>query len=110
MSLSRRGFLSVFGSMAAAAVALPLLDLDKLLWVPGEKKIVLPSIHQELRVGDVFTIEGVYAVNPSKRLQRFIVTTHGSSGVVCMEPYHPKRLKVIASLTGTPAMAFRAQA
>ena len=45
MNLTRRGFLSLFGSMTAAAVALPLVDLDKLLWVPGAKRIFVPAGH-----------------------------------------------------------------
>jgi hypothetical protein len=37
--LTRRALLSLFGSAAAAAVT----DPDRLLWVPGKKKIFIPS-------------------------------------------------------------------
>jgi hypothetical protein len=42
--LGRRQFLlRLVGGLAAAAVA-PSLDLEKLLWIPGEKKILLPPV------------------------------------------------------------------
>lgn len=41
--LSRRQFLLRFGSAAVAAAALPMIDVERLLWVPGQKTIFLPS-------------------------------------------------------------------
>jgi hypothetical protein len=40
--VNRRGFLAALGTLAAGTVAHEL-DLDKLLWRPGAKKIFLPS-------------------------------------------------------------------
>lgn len=42
--MDRRGFLKRlgFGTVAAAAAANGLLDVERLLWVPGEKTIILP--------------------------------------------------------------------
>lgn len=37
--MNRRGFLAALGTFAAAAV----LDPEKLLWVPGQKKIFIPA-------------------------------------------------------------------
>jgi hypothetical protein len=39
-TISRRGFLGVFGAAAVGAV----LDPERLLWVPGQKTIFLPSV------------------------------------------------------------------
>lgn len=60
----------------------PTLDLDRLLWLPGEKTIFLPpppriATLADFQVGDVFTIAGYFATNPRARkneLQRFVVT------------------------------------
>lgn len=84
-SLSRRAFLGWLAGTAAGAALAPTLDLDKLLWVPGEKTIFLPPEPAlvwpvALEIGDIFTIEGVYAINPMTRravpdlLQQFIAT------------------------------------
>lgn len=43
--MNRRGFLKALLSGTAGAVAAHTLDLDRLLWVPGEKTIFLPSPH-----------------------------------------------------------------
>ncbi len=40
--MDRRGFLRWLGGTAAGAVAAHTLDVDKLLWVPGAKKIFIP--------------------------------------------------------------------
>lgn len=44
MALSRRGFLKLLGSGVLGAAALATLDVDKLLWVPGERTIFLPAL------------------------------------------------------------------
>ena len=43
--IDRRAFLARlgFGTVAAAAAANGLIDLERLLWVPGEKTIIIPS-------------------------------------------------------------------
>lgn len=40
--MDRRAFLKVLGGTAAVVAAAPMLDLERLLWVPGEKTIFLP--------------------------------------------------------------------
>lgn len=82
--MDRRSFLRTlgFGTVAAAAAATSVLDLEKLLWVPGEKTIFVPparTLGVALTKGDIFTIEGVFAVNPftlnpTEMLQQFVVT------------------------------------
>ena len=44
--IDRRTFLRRlgFGTVAAAAAATSVFDLEKLLWVPGEKTIILPAV------------------------------------------------------------------
>jgi hypothetical protein len=92
--VNRRAFLQRlgFGTVAAAATATGAIDIERLLWVPGEKTIFIPTptiapLYEPLRKGDVFTIEGRYAVNPSTYrtlpyLQKFVVTDDVSSGQV----------------------------
>lgn len=58
--MNRRGFIArVLSAVAAGAV----LDVDKLLWVPGAKTILIPKelplLHPCLQMGDVFTIKGL---------------------------------------------------
>lgn len=98
--MNRRKFLARlgFGTVAAAAAASGVLDVERLLWVPGEKTIFLPPaispLSQSLTMGDMFTIEGVFAVNPATRrvtqhLQRFIVT-HNTTSVLAADIVHPR--------------------
>lgn len=42
--LNRRSFLKWLGGTAAGAAAAHVLDLDKLLWIPGEKTILIPAV------------------------------------------------------------------
>lgn len=82
--MDRRSFLRAlgFGTVAAAAAATSVLDLEKLLWVPGEKTICIPppsTLGVALTRGDIFTIDGVFAVNPltlkpTGFLKQFVVT------------------------------------
>lgn len=100
--MNRRSFLASlgFGTVAAAAAANSLLDVERLLWVPGEKTIFLPPpiapLGFGLMRGDVFTIEGVYAVSPTTYhtlpfLQQFVVTADVLSGATLgMEQLHPR--------------------
>lgn len=54
MSLSRRKFLL---SLAASGVAYHTLDLDRLLWIPGEKKIFIPSNTHRLTLSEIVAAE-----------------------------------------------------
>ena len=84
--MDRRAFLARlgFGTVAAAAAASGVLDLERLLWTPGERTIFLPPavspLAEAFTVGDVFTINGVYALNPgtgqrTDHLQQFVATS-----------------------------------
>lgn len=81
--MNRRGFLATFAAVAAGVV----LDPERLLWLPGAKTIFLPApkptlaTSEALTIGDVFTIEGVYGINPRRLestgyLQEFVITKH----------------------------------
>ncbi len=80
--LDRRTFLRRlgFGTVAAAA-ATSIYDLERLLWVPGEKTILLPPVPAPVvfAIGDVFTIDGYYAINPRTgartTLQEWVATS-----------------------------------
>lgn len=72
--MDRRGFISALLGTAGAMV----LDPDRLLWRPGAKRISIPApspapritmipIGQRLNKGDLFSIAGVYQVNPERR-------------------------------------------
>jgi len=90
--MNRRAFLAWLGGAAAGVAAAPLLDLDKLLWTPGEKTIFIPppptlTTPVGLTKGDIFTIDGVFATNPitgrsTQVLQRFIITSDVNAGSV----------------------------
>lgn len=78
--MNRRHFLSALAT-AASAMA---LDLERLLWVPGQKTIFIPPAPNPCQPlayvaeGDVITFAGVYALNPitgkrTKYLQHFQV-------------------------------------
>lgn len=86
-TLTRRSFLGAIG-LAAAGLA---LDPDRALWVPGQKRIFLPAQSPslwsatELNAGDIFTIDGMFAVNPKTYCetgfqQTFIITANVHSG------------------------------
>jgi hypothetical protein len=91
--MDRRAFLRRlgFGTVAAAAAATGAIDIERLLWTPGEKTIFIPPppvihpLYEGLRKGDIFTIDGRFAVNPKTYqelpfLQKFVVTADVSSG------------------------------
>lgn len=93
--IDRRAFLRRlgFGTVAAAAAATGVLDVDKLLWTPGKKTIFLPPpptiapLAEAFNIGDVFTIEARYAINSVTYktlpfLQRFVVTAKTEAGQV----------------------------
>jgi hypothetical protein len=84
--MNRRNFLRWLGGTAAGAAAAHVLDVDRLLWVPGERTIFLPTpeemsfvipewvamdmlrvLKNQLVVADVFNraydLEGVGVVN-----------------------------------------------
>lgn len=84
--MNRRAFLS---TLAAGLTGLTL-DPERLLWRPGAKTIFLPPkpsllAPMGLARGDLFTIEGVYAINPrtymaTEWLQQFVITDDVRSG------------------------------
>jgi len=90
--LDRRTFLRAlgFGTVAAAAAATAAYDVERLLWVPDEKTIVvLPPAADgwiSFKPGDVFTIAGRYTIcpwtrKPTNTLAQFIVRPDGDSFV-----------------------------
>lgn len=90
--VTRRFFL---GSLGAAAAGLAL-DPERLLWVPGQRKIFIPAPARVVAAaaftrGDVITIAGRYAINPltrepvqrrdgTKFLQQLVVTEDVRAG------------------------------
>lgn len=60
--MNRRDFLSRFVATAAGAAVAHTLDLDRLLWVPGERTIFLPSVPvagEPLAMGDLVWCDGM---------------------------------------------------
>lgn len=53
MSLSRRDFIKLLASGAAAYE----LDLDRLLWMPGQKTIFIPPDSQTMSLSQIVAIE-----------------------------------------------------
>ncbi len=112
--MNRRTFLTRlgFGTVAAAAAATGAIDIERLLWVPSEKTIFIPSpqtiapLGEMLRMGDIFSIEGYYATNPitGKKLgilQHFIVTSTVSAGdVLPVEKVFPRIMGHGAAIDG----------
>jgi hypothetical protein len=85
--MNRRAFL---GTLAAATAGLAL-DPERLLWRTGQKSIFLPAAKPSLwsssvlTVGDMFTIEGTYSVNPATGRetgipQNYVITANVESG------------------------------
>lgn len=58
--MDRRSFLRMlgFGTVAAAAAATSVLDLERMLWVPGERTIFIPPVGNTLPL-DWVTREGL---------------------------------------------------
>ncbi len=59
--MNRRSFIARVLSAAAAGM---VLDVDKLLWVPGAKSILLPPetvpfLLPKLQIGDLITLRGI---------------------------------------------------
>lgn len=60
--MNRRAFLARlgFGTVAAAAAATGVIDIERLLWTPGEKTIFLPSVEVvDFAMCDWFTRESL---------------------------------------------------
>lgn len=59
--IDRRTFLRRlgFGTVAAAAAATGVLDVERLLWTPGEKTIFLPTLEETLALNTFVTPEWV---------------------------------------------------
>ncbi len=86
--MNRRSFLHTLATGLAATAALAVVDPEELIWRPGAKTIFLPAAKAEtaaetlsgLTIGDIFTIDGVWSVNPLTGrsipfLQQFVVTS-----------------------------------
>jgi hypothetical protein len=102
MVTTRRGFLSAigFGTIAAAAAATGIVDIERLLWRPTDRTIiVLPeqpviqsgrgAIGAAFSIGDVFTIAGNWKLNPrtgkqdpTLGLQRYRITSQISTATI----------------------------
>lgn len=87
--IDRRAFLRRLGFGTVAAAATGVLDLEKLLWVPGEKTIFVPPpiapLGELFQVGDTFTIAGVNCINPftfqdTGEPRMFVITANVSAG------------------------------
>lgn len=60
MSIDRRKFLQILAGSAAAPFA---FDMDKLLWIPGQKTIFIPPPRELVYAGEVFAsdyVRGMY--------------------------------------------------
>ncbi len=68
--LDRRAFLRRlgFGTVVAAAAANGVLDIERLLWVPGEKTIFLPSIKETVVCGNYFAITPDWVTRETLRM------------------------------------------
>jgi hypothetical protein len=93
-NLSRRGLLGTLFGAASSAV----LDPERALWQPGAKTISIPApvVLKPIgfTVGDVFTIDGVYSINPITRsstgmLRQFVVTQSGLHATLSGMEFHP---------------------
>jgi len=88
--MNRRHFIKLLAAVPALA-ALPLDDLWKKVAPTGP--ISQWPVTQTLTKGDIFTIEGTYAINPMTReplpfLQNFVVTADvTSSGMAQFSPH-----------------------
>ena len=103
-TISRRGFLGVFGAAAVGAV----LDPERLLWVPGQKTIFLPSVvpapSNTFLTIDQITREALEVLRRqlvlSDRISReygdpFDVTGHETGTAIMMRV--PKRYPIVIS-------------
>lgn len=95
--MNRRGFLGLLGTAAAGL----MLDPERLLWVPGAKTIFLPTKRPSiwspvsLTRGDIFTVDGIYSINPrtgreTPHAQQFVITADVTSGEVLLADVCPR--------------------
>jgi hypothetical protein len=63
--MERRRFLQLVTSSAVSAYA---FDLDKLLWVPGQKTIFIPPERKLIWAGEVAALEFQHTIDIVKRL------------------------------------------
>lgn len=81
--LNRRRFLGMMGASVAAALIIPAQTVEGVTMTPVGTPVV-DTVGYALARGDIFTIEGVYAINPATyaaipRLQQFVVTADVSA-------------------------------
>lgn len=106
--ISRRGFLTALAGLVAAPALLKAAPDAEAYRAAGEALNALPGpTSYTLQKGDVFTIEGVYALNPltyqaTAHLQRFVVTADVSGVSVPIEAIYPRMLQrgEYANVTG----------
>jgi len=103
--MDRRAFLRTLGLGAAVAAGMAV-DPERLGWVKGARTFFLPApnpilVFDGLTIGDIFTIDGYFAVNPlnGRELsvpQTFVVTDVASSSFLPRQLYFegPKAMPI----------------
>ena len=80
----------------SGVAAASTLDIERLLWVPYEKTILLPPYRAiKLYCGDMFEIAGIKAIGPHTGRytdvnQWFVVTRNVTSGAEAIEYAYPQ--------------------
>lgn len=90
MKLNRRQFIQLISSSAAAAYT---MDVDKLLWVPGEKTIFIPPPRQLVWASNVHPVEMANVLEMLKDLplsDRFLYETVVTENLVQLYYGHTK--------------------
>ena len=105
-TMDRRTFLRRlgYGTVSAAAAASGAVDLERLLWMPDERRIFLPPpiapLREALRRGDMFWIDGLHPVNPLTGrvvdgvMKAFVVTQDIPAGhLLRLDAIHPQPIR-----------------
>lgn len=105
--ISRRGFLTAVAGLVAAPALLEAAPETLDIYREGGDAAAFSWNEQTLQKGDIFTIEGVYALNPltyqaTAHLQQFVVTADVSGVSVPIEAIYPRMLQrgEYANVTG----------
>ena len=59
--MNRRAFLRWLGGTAAGVAASHVLDVERLLWVPGEKTILLPTVEGVEHLNGLVSVDWMMA-------------------------------------------------